>query len=76
MTELHLRIALRNGLILIVLAFAMGVAAGWALMHWNSAPIGAGLGVLIGAGFVGWFCRMWFATNGLLHHTGVSRGGD
>ena len=71
--ELHLRIAIRNGVILIVLSFAMGVAAAWAAMHWKSAPVGAAVGVLIGAGCVVWFARMWFVTSGLLHHSGLSK---
>jgi hypothetical protein len=73
MAELHLRIVLKNGLILIVLTFLMGLAAGWALMHWRSAPVGAGLGTVIGIAFVAWFCRMWLATGGLLHHTGLGK---
>lgn len=73
-TELHLRIALINGRILIILAFAMGGASVWALTHWRSAPIGAGLGALIGVGILAWFCRMWVTTKGLLHHTGLIRG--
>ncbi len=75
-TDLHLRIAIKNGVILITLSFVMGVAAGWAVMHWRSAPIGAVLGALIAAGFFLWFSRMWLVTRGLLHHTGLGREGS
>jgi hypothetical protein len=69
----HLQIAIRNGLILMVLSFAMGVAAAWAALHWKTAPVGAVLGALIGVGFAVWFARMWVVTTGLLHHSGLRR---
>lgn len=71
--ELHLRLAIRNGLILIILSFVMGVAAAWAATHWSTAPLGALLGATIGAGFVAWFVRMWVVTRGLLHHSGIRK---
>ena len=71
--EAHLRIAIRNAQILGVVGFVIGGLVGWALTRWPTAPIGASLGTLIGAGLLGWFIRMYSATAGLLH---LSRKGD
>ena len=65
--ETHLRIAVRNALILVVVGFMIGGLVGWALTHWSTAPIGAGLGALVGLGLLGWFMHMYSATSGLLH---------
>ena len=73
LANLHLRIVIKNGLILLVLSFVMGTGVGWALTHWGEAPAGAAVGGLVGAGFVAWFCMMWIATNGLLDHVGARR---
>jgi predicted membrane protein len=65
--EAHLRIALRNAQILVVVGFVVGGLVGWALNHWGTARIGAGLGALVGVGLLGWFMRMYSLTRGLLH---------
>ena len=74
--EAHLRIAVRNGQVLVVVGFAIGGLVGWALTRWPTAPIGAGLGVLIGFGLVGWFIRMYSATAGLLHVRRAAKDGE
>ena len=67
--EEHLRIAINNALACLVLAFIEGMLAGWALSHWASAPIGAGVGTLIAIAILWWVMRMYYETRGLLHTT-------
>ena len=71
--EAHLEIAIRNCIVLLIGTFVIGALTGWALSQWARAPIGAGLGAIIGTGFLLWFCRMYYATRGLLHTTGIGR---
>jgi amino acid permease len=70
----HLRVAIRNALLLFPLMFFMGALTGWALAHVNRAGIGAAVGALIGVAFALWITRMYYATRGLLHHMGFQRG--
>jgi hypothetical protein len=71
--EAHIRIATRNAIVLLVVTFIVGGLVGWALCQWRRAPVGAGVGAVIGVGFLLWFCRMSYVTRGLLHRTGVRR---
>lgn len=71
--ERHLRVAIRNATIMLVAAFGIGVSAGWFLRGWRTSPVAAIVGVLVGLGFIAWYCRMFYVTKGLLHRTGFER---
>lgn len=63
----HLRIALRNALILLPTVFFIGLLTGWALGRWDRTPIGAVLGALAALGFAAWAWHLYYRTRGLLH---------
>jgi len=69
----HLKVAVRNALVLMGASFVIGVLTGWALGHWHTARFGAMVGSLVGVGFVAWYGWMFYSTNGVLHETGRGR---
>ena len=46
--------AIQNALLVFWATFVTGIAVGWGLAQWSRAPIGAVLGLLIGALAVAW----------------------
>ena len=62
----HLRIAIRNALILFPTIFFIGIVTGWSLSQWHRTQVGAVLGALIGLGSFGWMTWLYSRTRGLL----------
>lgn len=65
--ELHLRLAVRNGLIVMVLCFALGAILGWVLSHLSTARLGGLVGGAIVIAMAGWSVWVYADTAGLLH---------
>lgn len=63
----HLRIALRNGLILLPTVFFFGLMGGWALSHWARSRTAALAGSAVAASYAIWVWNLYYRTRGLLH---------
>jgi hypothetical protein len=69
----HLRVALRNGLVLQVAVFALGCIGGWGIASWSRDPVrsvSVAIGALVPAS---WFIWAYYRTSGLLHHGGFGK---
>ncbi len=66
-TELHLQLAVRNGIIVMVLCFVLGCILGWTLSHLSTAKVGAIVGGAIVIVMAAWSVWVYADTAGLLH---------
>ena len=64
----HLRLAVRNAVILLPTVFLLGMAAGWAISQWNLTILGAITGWLIPTAACTWLTRAYYKTRGLMHY--------
>jgi len=72
--ELHLRLAVQNGLIVMVLCFVLGSILGWTLSHLSTARLGAITGGAIVLALAAWSVWVYSDTDGLLHVRDRPRG--
>lgn len=62
----HLRLAVRNAVILLPTVFVFGVIAGWGASMWRESWLSAVAGVAIGTAAAAWTTWVYYATRGLL----------
>ena len=69
----HLRRAVRNAIVLLLVVFVLGIIAGWAAATWSRGRVHAA-SLVVGAGIPWlWFVWAYARTNGLMHHSGFGR---
>jgi hypothetical protein len=69
----HLRLAIRNGVILIPTAFVHGLVVAWGISKWPETRLGASFVVALGTVLVVWLTWAYYRTRGLMHHSGFGK---
>ena len=62
----QLRVVIRNGVVLIPTAFALGLIVAWGISKWAATPMGASFVAALGTGAVAWLSWTFHRTRGIM----------